>query len=86
MTNLNENSSEQMDNTVKEKGPSTLTVNLIAWPIIIALAGGIGLIAWQVKRWVNWEYGYEDQVKEIIEPIQDQINRLEKRVMDLENR
>lgn len=86
MTNLNENSSEQMDNTVKKKGPSTLTVNLIAWPIIIALAGGIGLIAWQVKRWVNWEYGYEDQVKEIIEPLQDQINRLEKRVMDLENR
>lgn len=86
MTKLNENSSEQMDNTVKEKGPSTLTVNLIVWPIIIALAGGIGLIVWQVKRWVNWEYGYEDQVKEIIEPLQDQINRLEKRVLDLENR
>ena len=86
MTNLNENSSEQMDQTVKEKGPSTLTVNLIAWPIIFALVGGIGFIAWQVKRWVNWEYGYEDQVKEIIGPIQDQINRLEKRVQDLEKR
>jgi predicted PurR-regulated permease PerM len=52
--------------------------------LILALIFGIAYGGWQLKRWVNWKFGYESQVQIEIEPLKKEIQDLKERVEKLE--
>jgi predicted PurR-regulated permease PerM len=67
---------------VKVKSLQYVVVALVALILLCAATYGI----YQGKRWFNYRFGYQDQVRAEIAPLEQRVAKLEARVKELEAR
>jgi len=41
---------------------------------------------WRLERWWNWKVSYQSQVEQVVQPLEQRVADLEKRVLVLENK
>jgi len=51
---------------------------------IVALCLAWG--CWRLERWWNWKVSYQSQVEQVVQPLEQRVTDLEKRVLVLENK
>jgi hypothetical protein len=58
--------------------------NIVIFSIALIVAAGLWFLGFTIARWFNYQFGYKSKVTAQIEPLNNRITQLEKRVSILE--